>query len=130
MLATDIQRQDNSEASRVSAFLRRTEDLDGPGVLGAAVAAFPGQIAVVSSFGAESAVLLAIVAELDRDIPVLFLDTGKHFAETLDYRHSLAARLGLRDVRDITPDERELHHVDADGDLWVWDPDACCAARL
>ncbi len=129
MLATDIETQDGPGLSPISVFLRRAEGLDGPAVLRAALAAFPGQVAVVSSFGAESAVLLAIAAEIDRDVPVLFLETGKHFAETLDYRHALAARLGLRDVRDITPDGGELVRVDPDGDLWAWDPDACCAVR-
>ena len=47
---------------------------------------FPGRIAVVSSFGAESAVLLHLVAAIDRATPVLFIDTGRHFVETLRYR--------------------------------------------
>jgi phosphoadenosine phosphosulfate reductase len=56
-----------------------------------------GDVAVVSSFGAESAVLLHLVASIDRTIPVLFLETGKHFPETLAYRDALAERLGLTD---------------------------------
>ena len=64
---------------------------------------FAGGIAAVSSFGADSAVLLHMIAQVDRSLPVLFLDTGKHFGETLDYRDALAADLGLTDVRVITP---------------------------
>ena len=48
--------------------------------------AFCRRLAVVSSFGAESAVLLALIAEIDRGVPILFLDTGKLFGETLRYR--------------------------------------------
>ena len=60
-----------------------------------------GRIAVVSSFGADSAVLLALVADIDPSIPVLFLHTGKHFPETLAYRDRLAALLGLTYIRSI-----------------------------
>ena len=56
---------------------------------------FPGRVAAVSAFGAESAVLLAMVARVAPDLPIVFLDTGQHFPETLAYRNALAARLGL-----------------------------------
>src|SRR5262249_22082692 len=65
---------------------------------------FPGRIALVSSFGAESAVLLHMIAEVDRSLPVIFLDTGRLFAETLVYRTELAERFGLTDVRTLQPD--------------------------
>jgi phosphoadenosine phosphosulfate reductase len=65
--------------------------------------AFGGRIALVSSFGTESALLLDLVAEIDRAVPVIFLDTGKLFPETLDYRDLLVKRLGLGDVRVVTP---------------------------
>jgi phosphoadenosine phosphosulfate reductase len=90
---------------------------------------FDGRLAAVSSFGAESAVLLALVAEIDRRTPVLFLDTGKLFGETLCYRDLLVARLGLVDVRTLTPDQSELAAADPRGNLWLSDPDRCCAAR-
>ncbi len=64
---------------------------------------FRGRIAVVSSFGAESAVLPHLAAEIDRDIPVIFLDTGKLFPETIEYRDLLMRRLGLRNVRSVQP---------------------------
>jgi phosphoadenosine phosphosulfate reductase len=87
-----------------------------------------GRLAVVSSFGAESAALLKIVADVDRSIPVLFLDTGWLFDETLTYRDMLAARLGLTDVRTIRPSASALRR-DAERDLWHRDPDACCRMR-
>ena len=61
-------------------------------------------VAVVSSFGAESAVLLHLVSQIDPAIPVLFLETGKHFPETLAYRDLLRERFGLTDLRSLTPD--------------------------
>jgi phosphoadenosine phosphosulfate reductase len=103
---------------------------DGVALLRCALTeSFAGRMAVVSSFGADSAMLLALVAEIDRDTPVLFLDTGKHFAETLAYRDRLVRRLGLRDVRDIHPDPADLKVNDPQGDLHRWIPDDCCAIR-
>ncbi len=90
---------------------------------------FSGRIALVSSFGAESAALLHLVADVDPATPVIFLDTGKHFAQTLSYRKKLAKRLGLRDVRDINPDAAALTARDPDGELWKQDADACCTLR-
>lgn len=88
-----------------------------------------GEVALVSSFGAESAVLLELVARVDRGVPVLFLDTGKHFPETLAYRDALIHRLGLTDVRVLTPDPAELAKRDEAGLRWSYDPDGCCAIR-
>ena len=90
---------------------------------------FCSRLAVVSSFGAESAVMLAMAAEIDRTTPVLFLDTGKLFGETLRYRDRLIARLGLSDVRTVAPDAAQLSVADPDGMLWLRDPDACCRVR-
>lgn len=90
---------------------------------------FAGRFAVVSSFGADSAVLLALVAEIDRSVPVLFLETGMHFPETLTYRDELAARLGLTDVRSIAPDPATVAVRDPQGDLHRYIPDDCCAVR-
>jgi len=88
-----------------------------------------GGISAVSSFGADSAVLLHMIAEIDRHLPVIFLDTGKHFEETLDYRDALAADLGLTDLRIVTPDEVALERVDPTGKLHQTSTDACCAVR-
>jgi phosphoadenosine phosphosulfate reductase len=87
------------------------------------------RLAVVSSFGTESAALLKVTADVDPAIPVIFLDTGWLFAETLAYRDTLIATLGLRDVRSIRPSEKTLDQTDPDRDLWFSDPDACCRFR-
>jgi phosphoadenosine phosphosulfate reductase len=87
------------------------------------------QLALVSSFGIEAAALLQVMAEVDPAIPVIFLDTGWLFEETLAYRDTLIARLGLRDVRVIKPDESALAREDENRELWFSDPDACCRIR-
>jgi phosphoadenosine phosphosulfate reductase len=87
------------------------------------------RLAVVSSFGTESAALLKVMADVDPAIPVIFLDTGWLFEETLAYRDTLIAALGLRDVRSVKPPEKTLDQADPDRDLWFSDPDACCRIR-
>lgn len=94
-----------------------------------ALATLP-RFAVSSSFGADSAVLLHLVAQIDPSVPVLFLETGFHFPETLRYRRDLADLLGLTDVRDLRPaltvGEQASEHG---GGLYVRNSDACCAIR-
>lgn len=90
---------------------------------------FPGRVALVSSFGADAAVLLHLVAKVDRTTPVLFLDTGKHFLETLTYRDILVDRFRFTDARSLKPNSAEIAHEDPDGDLWSRQPDRCCALR-
>jgi len=88
-----------------------------------------GRMALVSSFGAESALLLALVADIDRDFPIFFLDTKRHFPETLSYRDALIDHLGLTGVVNITPSAEALHDRDPQDMLADFDPDACCALR-
>ena len=88
-----------------------------------------GELALVSSFGAESVVLLHLVSRVDPSTPVLFLETGMLFAETLRYQQRVAETLGLTDVRLIRPDNADLFLHDPDGDLHGRDPETCCALR-
>jgi phosphoadenosine phosphosulfate reductase len=87
------------------------------------------KLALVSSFGTQSAALLKVMADADPAIPVIFLDTGWLFEETLAYRDTLIAKLGLRDVRSIKPSEDTLSREDPERDLWFNNPDACCRIR-
>jgi phosphoadenosine phosphosulfate reductase len=87
------------------------------------------RLALVSSFGTESAALLKVMTDVDPAIPVIFLDTGWLFEETLAYRDTLIKTLGLRDVRSIKPLEETLSREDPDRELWFSDPDACCRIR-
>lgn len=89
----------------------------------------PDKLAVVSSFGTESAALLALVADVDKSIPVLFLNTGWLFEETLHYRDQLVAHLGLTNVQSVTPSAESLAVADPERDLWFSNPDACCELR-
>jgi phosphoadenosine phosphosulfate reductase len=113
-------------AQRLDADLR---DAHPSAILREALATFSDKIALVSSFGAESAVLLHLAAQVDKAIPVLFLDTGMLFAQTLDYRRQLAADLGLTAVRDLRPSFEDLALNDPGGELWKRDTDACCYIR-
>jgi len=90
---------------------------------------FPDRIAVVSSFGAESVILLHLVARIDPSTPVLFLNTGKLFPETLRYRDRLQDALGLADLRSIHPHPEDKRSHDPDGILWNQNPDLCCEFR-
>ena len=103
--------------------------LEGRQLLEPILRDFAGRAAVVSSFGAESAVLLHMVSEVDKATPVIFLDTGKHFWETLSYRAKLIDRLGLTGVRIITPEAGDLAAKDPDGTLHQSNADACCHIR-
>lgn len=85
--------------------------------------------AVLTSFGIESAVLLKLVSEVDRAAPAIFLETGKHFTETLQYAERLSNRLGLTNVRYKKPNQDVLGGADPNGDLWSRDPDRCCFLR-
>jgi phosphoadenosine phosphosulfate reductase len=87
------------------------------------------RLALVSSFGTESAALLKVMADVDPAIPVIFLDTGWLFDETLAYRDTLIETLGLRDVRSIKPLDADLDRDDPQRELWFSDPDRCCFIR-
>jgi phosphoadenosine phosphosulfate reductase len=124
--------------ARVSALadlerLRRAcAELDGPELLQVLVGPdgpLRHRTALVSSFGAESVVLLHMVAAVDPALPVIFLDTGRHFPETLAYRDRLVRRFDLKDVRSAYPDRLALLRHDRQGRLFADDPDLCCHIR-
>jgi phosphoadenosine phosphosulfate reductase len=90
---------------------------------------FPGRIGLVSSFGTDSAVLLHMVAAIDPYVPVIFLETDKHFPETLAYRDQLIADLGLCNIQIVSPRPASVHADDPNGDLYASNPDLCCHIR-
>lgn len=90
---------------------------------------FGDKLALVSSFGAESVVLVHMAACVDQAIPVIFLDTGKHFWQTGYYRSKIIDLLGLKDVRIIKPHSGDVTRLDPQGSLSGTDPDACCDIR-
>ena len=90
---------------------------------------FKEKITLVSSFGAGSALLLSLVAEVDDSLPVMFLETGKHFPETLEYVDALTKHLGLKNVQLLKPDPALVNNIDKDGSLWSNQPNRCCWLR-
>ncbi|HEY1753527.1 MAG TPA: phosphoadenylyl-sulfate reductase [Caulobacteraceae bacterium] len=113
-------------ARRLDAELRHAHP---QAIIAKALEIYGDEVALVSSFGAESAVMLHLAASARPAIPVLFLDTGMLFGQTLDYRQQLAARLGLTDVRDLRPRFEDLAIRDPKADLWKTDTDGCCHIR-
>ncbi len=103
--------------------------LEGRQLMSAVIKNHSGRVALLSSFGAESSVLLHMVSELAPGLPILFLDTEKLFPETLAYRDQLVRELGLTNLRNITPDPEDLERVDPDGILHTFDKDLCCHFR-
>ncbi|MBC6496797.1 MAG: phosphoadenylyl-sulfate reductase [Alphaproteobacteria bacterium GM7ARS4] len=121
---------EESLESYTSSLCARYGDLEGEALLEVMIeGAFAGSIMATSSFGAESAVLLDMVANVDKDLPVIFLDTGKLFEETYNYVHVVQAHLGLRNVQLCMPSEERLSAEDKAGDLWQRDADRCCHIR-
>jgi len=121
---------DTEVLAHLKALQEKAAGRDALGVVEMALTGeFAGQTAVVSSFGAESAVLLKLVAEVDPNTPILFLNTGKLFGETLRYRDRLQDILGLGDVRSLSPSLVERDRHDPDGTLWSKNADACCDFR-
>lgn len=88
-----------------------------------------GKITYLSSFGTESAVMLALLSDISPDFPVIFLDTGMHFPQTLAYRDQLIDRLNLSNVKIVEPNPTEQKVLDPKNNLWREDADACCALR-
>lgn len=116
-------------ATRLAKLQTAAEGLEPQEIVALALKEFPGKATVVSSFGAESAVLLHMMAAVDPNTPVLFLNTGKLFGETLRYRDRLQDLLGLGDLRALGPDPRDRAQKDPEGTLWSKDVDACCDFR-
>jgi len=129
-MATQFASQSASVLPTADELDRALRDASPAEVVSAALKAVGREkLALLSSFGTESATLLKVVADVDPAIPVIFLDTGWLFEETLAYRDKLIAMLGLTDVRSIKPAEETLSREDPDRDLWFSDPDACCRIR-
>lgn len=114
----------------IAALNARFEDASAQEILRFAVReGFAGEIAMVSSFGADSAVLLHLLSQVDPSAPVVTVDTGKLFPDTLRYRDALVEHLGLSNVQSQKPAKEDLSDVDPAGMLWMSDTDACCHVR-
>jgi phosphoadenosine phosphosulfate reductase len=123
-------RQTPNNAPKLTSLIERATGRDAKGLIELALKnEFAERTAVVSAFGSESAVLLHLIAQVEPATPILFLNTGKLFGETLRYRDRLQDELGLTDIRAIGPHPMARMERDPDGILWSRDPDACCSFR-
>ncbi len=120
---------DDQRISNLNNIVESYAGLEGRQLIAAVIKNHPGRVALLSSFGAESSVLLHMVSELAPDLPVLFLDTEKLFPETLLYRSQLVRELGLTQLINIHPDPEDIERVDPDGFLNTFDKDLCCHFR-
>ena len=117
------------DSEQLNAIVEGHAGLESRDLVAAVIRNAPGRVALLSSFGAESSVLLHMVSEIKPDLPVLFLDTLKLFPDTIAYREQLARELGLTNVKNITPARDDLIRLDHDGTLHSRDKDACCHIR-
>ena len=130
MALIDVSEEPQSLHARVMGLNARFADATPHDILAGAISeVFEGEIAAVTSFGAESAMLLHMIAQVDRSLPIYFINTGKHFGETLRYQLALTTQFALSGIRVVTPDFDKLSRHDADGLLFSRDPDRCCFLR-
>ena len=90
---------------------------------------FLKKIAVTSSFGAESVVILHLISKVDKSIPVIFLDTGKLFPETIKYAKTVKKILKLNNIQIHKPELKDLKKYDFQGNLYKKKPNLCCHIR-
>jgi len=108
---------------------KRYEGLLPGEIVKAAFEDFRGDVALISSFGADSVALLDLVAKIDKNALILFLDTKKHFKETYDYVERIRGLLGLTNLQFVYPDENFEKNIDKSGDMWSVNPNKCCYYR-
>ena len=132
---TSIRQPSRLELTRLESIAERLsgrwQDLSAQEVLSEILTgnAFIKNPALVSSFGADSAVLLHMASALDANAQIVFLDTGFHFSETLSYRDRLTKTFGLTNVRTATVDPIAVKRLDAQRRLHLSSPDSCCQLR-
>ena len=123
-------REQEQVADRLARLNGELRDASAQTILRASIVReWPEKLTYVSSFGAESAVMLALIADVDPDLPIVFLETGMHFPQTLDYKEEITERLGLTNVIDVQPNATEQKILDPTNTLWKSHTDACCALR-
>jgi len=115
--------------ARAEALAKQLDGASPEEILRVTAAEYAGRLAMLSSFGAEAALGLALVADIAPDTPILFLDTGQHFPQTLSYRDRLVKHLGLTNLHNLTPDDHDVQAQDPKGDLYLRDGLACCDLR-
>jgi len=108
--------------------LQEIENQSAEAVIDRALRENAGEACITCSFQAEDMVVLDLLRKKIPDVPVLFLDTGYHFAETYAYRDRMAREwklnvVNLRAASSVPEQERQF------GELYRTDPTACCRLR-
>ena len=110
-------------------FSSKYESLDAEDLISAANDVFGENLAAFSSFGSYSPLLLKKISDVNPNIPIVFLETGKHFSETIEFVETVKNHLGLTNFVELTPDEKILENADPNGNLWSSNVDRCCWIR-
>ena len=87
-----------------------------------------GDVCVTCSFQAEDMLLTRLALDLDPNVPVLFLDTGYHFAETYEYRDRMAREWKMN-LFNLLPEQTVAQQESQFGILNQTAPDQCCKLR-
>jgi len=120
----------NISEKRLAEFLEKnSDDLGARETLEFAIETYKEEITLVSSFGTDSAVLLHLISQIDKNFPVIFIDTEWHFAETLQYRDELVSYFNLTNVQSVQSLPEKIQKADPWGDLHTRDTNHCCALR-
>ena len=90
---------------------------------------FKNKIVLTSSFGAESIVILDLVSKINKNLPIIFLDTEKLFSETFNYLSKVKSFLKLKNIKVQKPLLKDLKLHDPKGSLHKSDPNLCCKIR-
>ena len=90
---------------------------------------FKKKMVYVCSFGTESAIILHMVSEIDKSLPIILLNTNYLFKETIEYKDYLINKFKFSNFKEIYPSIKDLKINDSEGTLWKEDPDLCCNIR-
>ncbi len=90
---------------------------------------FKDKIVYISSFGIESAIILHMISQIDKNFPIALLNTNFLFKQTLDYKNKLIKSLNLKNFVEIFPDNSKLQKDDPNNNLWKSDVEKCCELR-
>ena len=90
---------------------------------------FKKKMVYVCSFGTESAIILHMISEIDRSLPIILLNTNFLFKETIEYKDYLIGKFKFSNFKEVSPSIEDLKINDSKGTLWKEDPDLCCNIR-
>ena len=90
---------------------------------------FKNKIVYVSSFGTESAMILHMISEIDKNFPIILLNTNFLFSKTIDYKNELINIFKLNNFLEIFPNNADLKKYDPKDNLWKSNVEKCCEIR-